>query len=76
MKAFKIVLLILLSLLDVYCIYGTIGYIILGNQTPRIIGETTTNFCGMYIMSATFLAIAVVITIAIIIIAVRLAKKR
>lgn len=76
MRVFRIVLISLLSILDVYCIYATIGYLILGIQTPKIIGNITTFFMGMYIMSITFFVIAIICSILIFVIARKLKKSK
>ncbi|MGN0961345.1 MAG: hypothetical protein ACI4PF_04010 [Christensenellales bacterium] len=75
MKAFRITMLVLLSLIDAYCLYATIGYLIIGIQTPKIIGNTTTVFTGMFIMSGMFLLFTLIATTLIIIIAIKLRKK-
>ena len=70
MKTFRIILLIILGFLDMYFAYATIGYIWEGLTYPKIIGDTTSFFCGMFIMGAIFL-IAFVITTIIYIITLR-----
>lgn len=76
MKAFRITMLVLLSIIDTYCIYATIGYLILGIQTPKIIGNTTTTFTGMYIMATTFFLFTLIATLFIIIISIKLRKSK
>lgn len=76
MKAFRITMLVLLSIIDTYCIYATIGYLILGIQTPKIIGNTTTTFTGMYIMATTFFFFTLIATLFIIIISIKLRKSK
>ena len=66
MKALKIVIFSALNLANLYCLYATIGYLILGINTPKILGDTPTAFMGMYIMSMTFGAIFLVLTALII----------
>ena len=75
MKAFKIIHLIIFSLVDIYCLYATIGHLILAIQTPNLIGETTTQFGGMYIMSGTFLVATLVCTAIVIFLAKNLKKN-
>lgn len=66
----------LLSIVDAYSLYAVVGYIILGTQTPKLVGNTTTVFTGMYIMAITFFLIALVCTILIIVIAKKLKKSK
>lgn len=74
MQKFRIVLLIVLSLADLYTIYATIGYFIIGYNCPRIDGTTRTVFAGNFILSATFLLATIVLTTLIIVIAVKLKR--
>lgn len=76
MKAFRIVMLVCLSVLDAYCLYATIGYLIIGIQTPKIIGNTSTIFMGMYIMSILYFCFALIATILIIVIARKLKRTK
>ena len=54
MKTTKIIITSILSLVDAYVLYSTIGYLILAIKTPKIYGSPNTTFMGMYIMSITF----------------------
>lgn len=54
MKTTKIIITSVLSLIDAYVLYSTIGYLILAIKTPKIYGLPNTTFMGMYIMSITF----------------------
>jgi hypothetical protein len=76
MKAFKIILLSIFGVIDVYTIYSTIGYIILGGQSPRLVGDVTTVSMGMYMLAIVFGIVSIIISIAIILIACNLSKKR
>ena len=76
MKAFKITLVVILSLVDLYLLYSAIGYLILGIQTPKIIGSVNTVFMGMYIMSITFSVLFLVLTTIIIIMSIKFFKKK
>lgn len=76
MKAFKITILVLLSLIDIYCIYSTIGYLFLGINTPKLIGESNTVFVGQYIMSIVFLFITLIISFLILLLAIKLRKNK
>ena len=61
MKTTKIIITSVLSLIDAYVLYSTIGYLILAIKTPKISGDTPTTFMGMYIMSITFGAIFLIL---------------
>ena len=75
MKTFRIILLIILGLLDTYFIYSTIGYIWDGLTYPKLVGDTTSFFCGMFIMGAIFFAAAIITTIIYIIVLRKLLKS-
>ena len=75
MQKFRIVLLSILSLANLYTIYATIGYFIIGYNCPRIDGASRTIFAGNFILSATFLLATIVITTFIIIIAIKLKRN-
>ena len=74
MKKFKIILLVILSLATLYTLYSTIGYLILGIKTPYLVGATTTHFTGMFIMSATFGVVTILLVTSIIFVAKWLKK--
>ena len=76
MVRFKQILLIILSLATLYTLYSTIGYLVLGIKTPHLVGATTTNFTGMFIMSATFGIITILLVIGIILVAKWLKKDK
>ena len=57
MPVYKKIILIVLCIIDVYLLYSTIGYLVLGIQTPKILGGVPTTFMGMYMMSITFFCI-------------------
>lgn len=76
MKAFKITLVTILSLIDVYILYSAIGYLIWGVKTPKIIGVENTCFMGMYIMSITYFCIFVVLTSVLVFLSVKFFKKK
>ena len=69
MQKFKIVILVLLSLISIYALYSAIGYLVLGLKTPYLLGETTTHFTGMFIMAISFFLgfIALLVTIIFVI---------
>ncbi len=76
MKAFRIILIVLLSIIIAYSGYATIGYILWGNEMPIVYGDGgNTVFTGMYLMSATFGGVLLVATILLIIVCVRLHKS-
>ena len=74
MQKFRIILLILFSLIDLYTIYATIGYFIIGYNCPRIDGTNITVFAVNFILSATFLLATIVLTTLIIVIAIKLKR--
>ena len=76
MKAFKITLVTILSLIDLYILYSAIGYLIWGAKTPKIIGVENTCFMGMYIMSITYFCIFVVLTSVLVFLSVKFFKKK
>ena len=76
MKAFKITLVAILSLLDIYLLYSAIGYLIIGIKTPIIIGNGNTVFMGMYIMAITFSVLFALLTTIIIIMSMKFFKKK
>ena len=65
-----------LILIDLFFLYSTIGYYVLGANTPKIYGETTTTFMGMYIMSITFGVCFFVLTLCIVVSLIILRKKK
>ncbi len=67
MKIAKKILFSLLCIADVYCIYATIGYLVLGLKTPRILGDKETVFVGMFLMSLGFAIVAILLTVLIIV---------
>lgn len=51
MKIIKWITLCLIGILTIYSGYSVVGYVLLGNEYPRIIGDTTSRFLGMFFMS-------------------------
>ena len=76
MKAFKIILISILSLIDLYILYSAIGYLIWGAKTPKIVGVENTCFMGMYIMSITYFCIFVVLTSVLVFLTIKFFKKK
>lgn len=76
MKAFKITLVSILSLIDLYILYSAIGYLIWGVKTPKIAGVENTCFMGMYIMSITYFCIFVVLTSVLIFLTIKFFKRK
>ncbi len=68
MKTFRIILLVVLGLIDIYFAYATIGYIYQSFDYPRLVGDTTATFCGVFIMATIFLVLFVITTIIYIIV--------
>lgn len=75
MKTFRIILLIILGIVDIYFAYATIGYIFQSFDYPKIIGETTSVFCGVYILATTFFISFIITTIIYIIILKKVLKN-
>ena len=76
MPVFKKIAFALLCLVDGYFLYATIGYLILGINTPDILGGVPTTFMGMYMMSITFFCLFVLTSIIITIISIRYFKNK
>ena len=72
----KIITIVILSLIDMYLAYGTIGYYILGTQAPKIVGVESTKFMGMYLMSFTYGSIFLVLTIVIVVLGIKFFKQK
>ena len=75
MQVYKKIILTILCLIDAYFLYATIGYLVLGIQTPKILGGVPTTFMGMYMMSMTFFGLLAVMTTIIVFLWIRFAKK-
>ena len=77
MKIFRIILIVLFSIISAYSGYATIGYILWGGEMPTIYGtDGTTTFMGMYLMAITFGVIFIISTALLILVCVRLHKTR
>ena len=76
MKPFRITMLVILSLIDIYCIYSMIGQLIIAIKTPKLIGESTTVLVGSYIISLGFIFATLIVTFLILLIAIRLKKNK
>lgn len=72
----KIILFSLVCVLDAYLLYGTIGYLILGIQTPKIVGVENTTFMGMYMMSITYFCIFAVVSAVLIVVGIKFFGKK
>ncbi len=71
------IILFLFICIELWLLYSAIGYLVLGLNTPKIIGDsTTTVFMGMFIMSITYASIFVVCLILFIVIMVIFHKKK
>ena len=75
MAVYKKIILIVLSIIDAYFLYATIGYLVLGIQTPKILGGEPTTFMGMYMMSMTFFCLLAVLTTIIVVLWIRFKKN-
>ena len=76
MQVYKKLILGIILLIDAYFLYATIGYLILGIQTPKILGGIKTTFMGMYMMSMTFGAIFIITTLILVFLWIRFKKKK
>lgn len=72
----KIIIVVILSLIDLYLLYGTIGYLVLGIQTPKIVGVENTTFMGMYMMSITYFCLFAILSVAFIFVLIKFFKKK
>ena len=75
MSLYKKIILIILLILDAYLLYSTIGYLVLGIKTPKILGGVPTTFMGMYMMSITFFCLFAILTTIIVFLWIRFRKK-
>lgn len=75
-KFWKILLFSVIVIIDAYLLYGTIGYLILGIQTPKIVGVENTTFMGMYMMSITYFCIFAVVTAIAIVLGIKFFRKK
>lgn len=75
MKTFRIILTIILGLLDMYFVYSTIGYFCNALTYPKLVGDSTSTFCGMFIMSGIFFVAFVITTIIYILILRKVLKS-
>ena len=75
MSVYKKIILGVLLAIDAYLLYATIGYLVLGIQTPKILGGEPTTFMGMYMMSMTFFGLLAVTTTILIFLWIRFRKK-
>lgn len=51
---FRKIVLFILSLLSLFFLYQTIGYIVLGTQAPVLYNGEYAYFMGMYLMAITY----------------------
>ena len=75
MSVSKKIILSILLIIDAYLLYSTIGYLVIGIQTPKILGGVPTTFMGMYMMSMTFFGLLAVTTTILIFLWIRFRKK-
>ena len=75
MPVYKKIILGVILTIDAYFLYATIGYLILGIQTPKILGGVPTTFMGMYMMSITFFCLTAVTTTILVFLWIRFVKK-
>lgn len=75
-KFLKIFTFVAIILVDIYLLYGTIGYLVLGIKTPKIVGVENTTFMGMYMMSITYFCIFAVVTAIAIVLGIKFFCKK
>jgi len=75
MKAYRITVIILLSIIELYCGYATIGYLVEFCSYPHLAGETNSYFLGMLMMSGLFLLLLIPTTILLVIYIKKLIKN-
>ena len=73
---FRKITFIILLIIDIYLIYSAIGYAIMGNNCPEIVGEQKSIFMGNYIMSIIFGSKGIMLTIVLIILGIKTYKKK
>ena len=76
MSVYKKIILAVLCVVDLYLLYSTIGYLIIGIQTPKILGGEPTTFMGMYMMSITFFVLFAILTTIIVFLWIRFVKNK
>ena len=74
MRTFRIILLTILGLVDIYLAYSTIGYIVEIFEYPKLVGDDSALFCGFVIMALIFFALFIITTIIYIVILKKLLK--
>jgi len=74
-KILKYTIFILFCIVDLYALYATIGYIVLGSKAPVLYNGGTSYFMGMYFMSITFGVIFLILTTILIVLYVKHRKK-
>ena len=74
MRTFRIIVLTILGLIDIYLAYSTIGYTVQIFEYPKLIGETSAHFYGFVIMALTFLVLFIITTIIYVVVLKRLLK--
>lgn len=74
MRTFRIILLIILGIMDIYFAYATIGYISQSFDYPLLVGESTSIFFGVYIMAIIFFLAFIITTIIYILVLRKLLK--
>ena len=76
MSTFKKIFLIVLALVDVFALVETIGYLIMGINTPTSLAGRDLLFTGAYILTAVYFLVFVIVTIVFIICLVKWRKKK
>ena len=75
MSTFKKIFLIVLALVDVFALVETIGYLIMGINTPTSLAGRNLFFTGAYILALVYFLLFVIITIIFIICLIKWKNK-
>lgn len=75
-KILCIVFMVALIILDLYFLYLSIGYLVLGTKAPLLFNGEYAHFMGMYLMSVTYFVPFLILTTILIIILIKFIKKK
>jgi len=71
MSKSKIIFLVIFSLIDLFILAISIGYLVMGIQTPDVIGGRPVFFTGSYILFLAYFLIFVILTTILIVLLVK-----
>ena len=75
-KKFLIILSVFMGVLDLYLLYSTIAHLVVAIKTPNIVGEYTTFFSGMFMVTTVFFVALIISTIVTIVFLNKLKKDK